>query len=60
MQRGDLVQLQSRRHRLGMTGVSDIGGRGGGTTPPDFPDREKIPEIDNLMSPPDFWTFRRH
>ena len=32
----------------------------GATTPPDFPDREKIPEIDNLMSPPNFWTFRRH
>ena len=28
MQRGDLVQLQSRRHRLGMTGVSEAGGQG--------------------------------
>ena len=64
MQRGDLVQLQSRRHRLGMTGVVEEGTQGA-MTPPNFSgnrkkNRNRKKQCMYYSWPPDFWTFRRH
>ena len=54
MQRGDLVQLQSRRHRLGMTGVVEEGSQGA-MTPPDFlPEQKKEQKQKVLQLAPRF------